>query len=134
MMKTTGLAFVLILALMMSGFVNSVPDNETDSIIAALKAGNAKELAKYFSANIELTLLDKEDVYSKAQAEIIIKDFFSKNVPSNYVKLHEGGKEGAKFVIGNLTTSGGTFRVYFLLKTENSKPCIQQLRIETDNG
>jgi hypothetical protein len=133
MMKTTGLLFVLSLIFLLTGFTYS-PQDETDSIIAALKAGNAKELSKYFSANIELKLLDKEDVYSKAQAEVILNDFFTKNVPSAYTKLHEGGKEGAKFVIGNLITSGGTFRVYFLLKTENSKSCIQQLRIEQDNG
>lgn len=103
-----------------------------DGIILALKSGNSKELAKYFNANIELQILEKENVYSKAQAELILKDFFSKNIPGGFTKIHEGGKEGAKYVIGNLTTSTGTYRVYFLLKEINGASLIHELRIENE--
>jgi hypothetical protein len=64
-----------------------------DGIFSAMKAGNSKELSKFFNANIELVILDKEGVYSKTQSEIILRDFFNKNIPNNYIKLHEGGKD-----------------------------------------
>ncbi|MFH2144345.1 MAG: DUF4783 domain-containing protein [Bacteroidota bacterium] len=103
-----------------------------DGIFLALKSGNSKELAKYFNANIELQIIDKENVYSKAQAELILKDFFTKNSPNGFTKIHEGGKEGSKYVIGNLATSTGTYRVYFLLKESNSVSLIHELRIENE--
>jgi hypothetical protein len=43
--------------------------------------------------------------------------------------MHRGDKENAQFVIGNLETTNGTYRVYFLIK----KNLVQQLRIEGSN-
>jgi len=122
-----------ILALRTSAFPDSNPPDISDKIISALSAGNSSELAKYFNTNIELAILDKEDIYSNSQAEIIVKDFFQKNKPSKYTKMHQGGKEGAKFVIGNLSTSNGVFRVYFLVKEVKGKYLIHTLRFELPN-
>lgn len=104
-----------------------------DGITAALKSGSAKELSKFFNVNIDLSVLDKQDIYSKAQAELILKDFFTKNQPSNFTVLHQGGKEGSKYLIGNLTTSGGTFRVTINIKNQDNAQVIHQLRIESGN-
>lgn len=101
-------------------------------ILLALKSGNAKELAKFFNSNIELEIFGDEEVYSKAQAELIVKDFFTKHIPSNFTKLHEGGKDGSKYIIGNITTSTGTYRVYFLLKEKNGAALIHEFRIEDE--
>lgn len=101
-------------------------------IISAIKTGNAKELAKFFNQNVELILFNEENVYSKAQAELILKDFFSKNIPSDFTVLHQGGKDGAKYAIGSVKTSTGNFRVYFLLKIKSDQPYIHQLRIEKE--
>ena len=52
------------------------PINGIDDVIGALRAGNASEVGKYIDENVELTLPDKSDNYSKAQAIMILKDFF----------------------------------------------------------
>lgn len=134
-MKTIKLIFIILVLsplLVNSGspfFFNQIPEG----ISIAIKAGNSKELAKFFNSTIELTILNKEDVYSKSQAELIVKDFFKKYSPENFIILHRGGKEVTKYAIGNLTTTNGIFRVYFLLKTENEIPLIHQLRIEEED-
>ncbi len=112
---------------------NSIAGDLPDGIVSSLKTGNAKELAKHFNANIDLTLIDKQEIYSKTQAELILKEFFSKNIPSNFTIIHQGEKEGSKYVIGNLTTSKGTFRVSLFLKSQNNTQVIHQLRIESGN-
>ena len=73
-----------------------------------------------------------DGVYSKAQAKQIVNNFFNSHTPEpqGFSILHQGGKEGAKYVIGNLITNNGSFRVYFLLKKNNGKEYIHQLRIE----
>jgi hypothetical protein len=108
----------------------SVPDE----IYSALRSGNARDLAQYFNANIELAILDKEEVYSKTQAEQILKDFFCKHAPTGFTKLHEGGKDASRFVIGKLSTTKGQYRIYFLMKTINGQFAIHQFRIENDNN
>lgn len=101
-----------------------------DEIILSLKSGNAKVLATYFNQNVELVIPENDNVYSKAQAEQIVTNFFVRNQPERFSIIHQGGKEGAQYVIGNLVTKQGTFRVYFLLKKMTGKDIIHQLRIE----
>jgi hypothetical protein len=107
-----------------------------EGIVAAIKAGNARELAKYFNTTIELVIGDKEGIYSKPQAEQILKDFFTKNplTKDSFRLLHEVGKESSRYAIGNLYTTKGVYRISFLIKTVNNVPLIDQLRIEEDNG
>ena len=102
----------------------------TDEIIQSIQSGNARVLSDYFNQNVELVVLESDNVYSKAQAQQIVNNFFSNNTPESFSVIHQGGREGAKYVIGNLTTQNGRFRVYFLLKQSEGKNYIHQLRIE----
>jgi hypothetical protein len=98
-----------------------------------MKVGNAAELAKHFNSSVELVILENEDVYSKQQAEQILKSFFEKNKVKSFTLLHQGGKEGAQYAIGNLeTTSSKVYRVYFLVKESGGQPLIHQMRIEEE--
>lgn len=108
-------------------------DDIPEGIALSVKAGNAAELAKYFYTNIELVILDKEDVYSKAQAEQILRKFFTDHHPTSFKIIFEGGKETSQYAIGSLTTSTGNFRVYFLIKDQDGSPLIHQLRIERED-
>jgi len=101
-----------------------------DEIIQSLKTGDSKTLAVYFNQNVEMVVLENDNVYSKAQAQQIVNKFFSTNPPESFNVIHQGGKEGAQYVIGNLVTTKGSYRVYFLLKKNSGKDYIHQLRIE----
>ena len=133
MKKLHFISVIIGLVILLGNFGNVFAGDLPDGVVSALKSGNAKELAKYFNTNIDLTLIDKQDIYSKTQAEIILKEFFSKNTPTNFSVMHQGGKEGSKYVIGNLTTSTGTYRVSLFLKNQDNAQVIQQLRIESGN-
>jgi hypothetical protein len=101
-------------------------------IVLSFKAGNATELAKHFHSNVELIILEEEDVYSRSQAEQIIRKFFSDHKPSSFRVIFEGGKENSRYAIGSLETSNARYRVYVLMKKQDNTPLIHQLRIETE--
>jgi hypothetical protein len=103
-------------------------------IVKAIRSGNATDLAGFFNINVELTLDKGEEIYSRDQAELILKDFFAKHVPNSFEILHKGGKEGSRYAIGNLSTISGNFRVTILVKLKDSQPYIHQLRIEEENA
>jgi len=104
-----------------------------ENIAAALKTGNSKEIAKYFGANVNIKILNQEDIYSKNQAELILKDFFTKNTIKNYLPKHNGtSKNGAQYTIGVLSTNNGNFRVYYFLKKNTDGIQIQEFRIELE--
>lgn len=102
-------------------------------VFEAMKLGNSSDISKFFNSSVELVILDKDDVYSKQQAEQILKKFFDGNKVKNFKILHQGGKEGAQYAIGNLmTVAGKQYRVYFLVKENSGKSLIHQLRIEEE--
>lgn len=128
MKKATKLLLVLLLA---GGSVLAYLDIYVD-IGNAIRSGDARAVARYFSTTVDLTILNQEEVYSKAQAEQVLRDFFSKNTPRTFNLIHKGvSKEGAKYAIGNLVTAqGAQFRTYFFVKQSASGEFIQELRFE----
>ena len=105
-----------------------------DDIAVAIRSGNAKELAKFFNANINLNIPENEGFYSKAQAELILKDFFSKNPLKSFTILHQGSsKDGARYAIGNMVIEKGTFRAYFYMKKESGHYYIHEFSLSEED-
>jgi len=103
-----------------------------DEVIGALRSGNAAQLSTYFDDNVELTLPDKSDSYSKAQAQLIIKDFFSNNGVKSFDLKHKGDANGGgHFCIGTLMTNAGNFRTNVFLKLKNGKEVIREIRFQS---
>jgi hypothetical protein len=101
-----------------------------NEIIQATRDGDAFDLSKFFNTKIELVLPSNSGVYSKEQAQFMMKQFFSTYPPVSFQIIHQGIRENATFAIGKYTHSKGQFRILFLAKTENDKTLIHQLRIE----
>lgn len=133
MMKILKYIFLLVVAISTISFAAFHPDIY-DEISDAIKNGEAKEIAKFFDNNVNITILGQEDIYSKAQAELLLQNFFSKNTPRTFSLVHEGGPESAgKFVIGSLTTTDGKkYRVTIHIKKAGSDSVVQELRIESE--
>lgn len=105
----------------------------SSEINQAFKSGTYKAIARYFGNSIELSIPDAEGLYSKPQAEILLKDFFAKYTPKSFTSKHGGSSDdGSKFAIGTLETSGGNFRTYYYLKSINGTYFIKELRIERE--
>lgn len=101
-----------------------------DDIIKALRSGNANELAKYVEDNIVISLPDKSDSYSRAQAVMILRDFFTNNGVKSFDIKHKGDNGGSQFCIGNLQTRGGNFRTTVFMTTKNGKQSIREIRFQ----
>ena len=123
------IAFFVLPMLTMAGQADKLPDG----MLLSFRAGNAEELAKHFYNNIELIILEEEDVYSRSQAEQIVRKFFLDHKPTGFKIIHQGGMESSRYAIGSLTTAGTTYRVYILIKKQDGEPLIHQLRIEEDD-
>ena len=129
-MKTK--SFVILLLFTFTASV--VAADVIDDIAIAIRSGNPKNISKYFIENVDLKIIEQEDVYSKQQAEMILKDFFSKHAVKSFTIAHKSeARNGSQYVIGTLETGNGKFRTYFLIKTTGGKTLIQQFRIETEN-
>jgi len=123
------LIFLLFVGLVLNN-VSFAQGQIPDGIVVSIQNGNGAALAAYFNENVEMVVDSHDDVYSKSQAQQIVTEFFKSNKPKQFSIIHQGGKDGARYAIGSLTTNTGTFRVYFLLKNKDSISYIHQFRIE----
>lgn len=102
-----------------------------DDVISALRSGNATELSKYVDDNIEITLPDKTDSYSRAQALMILQDFFSNNGVRNFEVKHKGDNGGNQFCIGTLQTKAGNYRTTIFMKSKNGKQLVKEIKFQS---
>ncbi|AWO01729.1 DUF4783 domain-containing protein [Chitinophaga alhagiae] len=102
-----------------------------EDVVSAIKQGDAGNLSKFLDNTVEINIAGKNSSYSKAQAEIILKDFFGKNQVKSFELIHQGeAGGGSRFGIGNLTTSGGNFRTSFFLQKKGGGFVLNELRFE----
>src|SRR5690606_19666592 len=111
LIRKTGLAGVMCFVIAVS-FANI--NDVIDDIASCVRGGNTKELSKYFSSTVSMTLLNDEGIYSRVQAEIILRDFFSKNTPMGVKISHRlDSNPNFRYVVLNLETAKDTFRVSY---------------------
>ena len=101
-----------------------------DDVINALRSGNAAEVGKYVDENVELSLPDKSDNYSKAQAVMILKDFFATNGVTGFETKHTGDNSGNQFCIGTLHTKSGDYRTTVFMKTRNGRQSVKEIKFQ----
>ena len=109
----------------------SQKSSSIDAVIGALRSGNATELANYFGENVELTLPAQSDSYSKAQAILILRDFFNNNGVKNFEVKHKGDQSGGQFCIGTLQTKAGNFRTTVFMKNKNNRELVKEIRFQS---
>lgn len=109
--------------------------HQSNDIIAdignAIKTGTATTVSKYFNSTLDLTVPGNDGTYSKSQAALILKDFFTKNPPTSFTINHQGSSnDGSLYAIGTYVSGTASFRTYFLLKKMNAGYLIQKLEFE----
>ncbi|HEX5553061.1 MAG TPA: DUF4783 domain-containing protein [Chitinophagaceae bacterium] len=101
------------------------------SVVSALQKGNVTALSHYFDNMIEITLPSNANSYSKSQAVVILKEFFSNNAVKSFKLIHKGDSgEGSSFGIGSLVTKGGTYRTTFFFRQKGDSFVLQELSFE----
>ena len=101
-----------------------------DEVVNALRKGNATEISKYIDDNVEVSLPGRSDSYSKAQAVMILKDFFSNNGVTGFEVKHKGENNGNQYCIGTLLTRSGNYRTTVYMKTKNGRQLVREIRFQ----
>jgi hypothetical protein len=127
-MKAIFTSLLVATAIVLSSFGQN--NTSIDEVIGALRSGNANELSRYFDDNVEVTLPVKSDSYSKAQAQLILKDFFANNDVRGFELKHKGDSPGGHYCIGTLQTKSGNFRAHVFMKSKGDKELVKELRFQ----
>jgi hypothetical protein len=125
-MRVGGMS-VMTLALVLVSFR---PVYTLDDIAYAIRLGNAGELSRYLDSRVDICLPEKSDSYSKIQAEMIIRDFFSTNGVRNFVVKKIGFTGGSEYCVGVLQTRNGDYRTTLFTRQKGDKQLLQELRFQ----
>lgn len=121
----------LLLALLMLP-VFAFAQTDMPQITQALNSGDIDALGTFFDDSIELSILEEEGIYNKAQALQKVRRFLSQSKVNSFTEVHQGASRSsdAQYVIGNIATAADTYRVYLYLSNNNGKTIIQELRFD----
>jgi uncharacterized protein DUF4783 len=124
--------FLLFASVLVLGIGSAfTPITGLDDVINALRSGNAQELSRYVDDNIEISLPDKSDSYSRSQAVMVLKDFFTNNGVTGFEIQFKGENGGSQFCVGKLSTRSGSYRTTVFMKTKNGKQLVKEIRFQS---
>ncbi len=105
-----------------------------EDMVNAIKNNRVEDMVKYFDNIVPITINNTQSIYSKNQAEVVLKDFFEKNIPKDFLVMDNGSpNNSSKFIIGSLVTPSGTkYNVYILMKLKNSDYMLQEIKMNKE--
>jgi hypothetical protein len=102
-----------------------------EKVADLMRQGNVTELSKMFAANVELTIQNEDNVYSKTQAGVILDKFFSDNKPVSVKIFHKvNSNPKYQFAVIILNTQKGNYRITYTLKDTDGALLLIEMRVE----
>lgn len=132
--KTSVFSFFAFIFIATTSFMQSDINTTVSEINAALSSGNTGKFISYLADPVDITLPNTDDSFSKAQAEVILRKFFSTNKLKSYSQKQSGKSvDGSVFIIGTYQSANGkSFRSYILIKSIGGKNLIQFVEFEEE--
>lgn len=100
-----------------------------ENIGGSMGSGNVGGISRYFDNAVSMTISGNQSTYSRSQAEMVLRDFFSKNSAKGF-SIERRSSGGNCYAIGTLNTSNGTYRAYISMKQKDGNYVIQEIRLE----
>jgi hypothetical protein len=101
-----------------------------DAVATAFRSGNVNQLSPYLDIRVDISLPDKTDTYSKSQAEMVIRDFFSTHGVKTFKTLQQGESGDYLFCTGILQTRSGNYRTTLFFRQKGEKQYLQEIRFQ----
>lgn len=101
-----------------------------EDVVNAIRNSNVAAIEKYYDNIVPITMNSTQSAYSRTQASLVLKDFFTRNTPKDVLILNSGAAtSNSQFAIGTFTTTSGvTYNLYILLKSKDNTYYLQELR------
>lgn len=113
--------------------LKSQKSDSFDDIAAFLKDTDSRNIATFFAPIIEMNILSEENEYSKAQAELILRDFLLKNKPKTVYILHRlNSNPNYRFAVFSFQSTEKKFRISISMSKVDESFSIKVIRIEND--
>jgi hypothetical protein len=111
-------------------FVNAQPiTTVVKEVASGLQTGSANIISKYFGAAVNFGNTTTTQSYSKAQCQMLLVDFFTQHQPISFTVLQNTSTENFYFLMGQLYTNNGIYRVVVYFKKTAKAILIQDITL-----
>ncbi len=104
---------------------------DSDTIVSALKQGNATRFTNYFDNFIDIKLPEKDEIKNvgKTQASITVRSFFDDNNIKGFDLTSQREMGGTMYITGKLQGGARSYNITILMKAKGDKLSIITLRL-----
>ncbi len=121
------LFYILALLNFRSFVSNEVPYAALET---AISSHDATKITSFGKERVLVKVLEKESVYSQAQATLVLKDFFAKKPCTSFKFTVKGVQENTASAIGTYVSQSESFRVFVKWTKTTSGFKVESLSIE----
>ncbi len=129
-MNARTLLTALLMSLMLAASAQNAGNTIIQDVSQWISKSDIQRLTEQFDSNLQMNILEKENFHSKAQAGILIKDFFKNHPVTSFVVQHKGGGESNLFMVAKLISGSEEFRVSIHFRKVNGADKVSFLSIE----
>jgi hypothetical protein len=105
-------------------------EQSLSQIEQGLRKGEVKLILPYLHDPVEIAISGKAKMYSRTQAEYVLKDFFKSHPPRGFTFMHRGRSENVLYAIGAYHTQSEQWDVSVFGRIERGRYQVEQLRFE----
>jgi hypothetical protein len=105
-------------------------EQSLSQIEQGLRKGEVKLILPYLHDPVEIAISGKAKMYSRTQAEYVLKDFFKSHPPRGFTFMHRGRSENVLYAIGAYHAQSEQWDVSVFGRIERGRYQVEQLRFE----
>lgn len=108
--------------------VQAQGNDQLSVVRSAIAGGSSHDLAQYLAPSVEVSFDGESQSYNANQTELVMRNFFAKNVPSSFEIVHQGASnDGIPYAVGRYVGRSATYQVFLKLKPKRSTPMIDTM-------
>ena len=113
----------IFLSVLFSLSMLSLPAQSLEEALAAFGKGDAARIGSWIESDVEMTILNDIDFYTKNDAVAALNSFFTKYPPKSITEMHKGTSKNSdsRFIIAELMAGTDRFRVYLYSEQNGNK-------------
>lgn len=119
--------FFLMLIMMAATFL-PVRAQQKEDIVKALMAGKVEALCASMSSDCELIL--PSGTWNSGAPCNRLSAFLQANPIHRFTLMHQGESDKTAFLVANVQAGQKEYRVYALIRLDENRSCLEQLRVE----
>ncbi len=120
----------MVAVLLLSTFRAQTAEQTLSQIEQGLRKGEVALLVPYLHDPLEIAISGKAKMYSRTQAEYVLRDFFKVHPPKGFTFMHRGRSENVLYAIGVYHAQSEQWDVSVFGRVEQGRYRVEQLRFE----